>query len=113
MGLLSKLPIPVGPGLGCAAYFAYGLKTETVDSEDPLADSMMICFLAGLLMFVLAVVNLPHAIFSVVPSSVKDAIPVSCAFNTRTVLLHFNMHQVSKLSLGGTFFQALDFLLMC
>eukprot|EP00469_Lotharella_globosa_P000062 CAMPEP_0167803738 /NCGR_PEP_ID=MMETSP0111_2-20121227/20030_1 /TAXON_ID=91324 /ORGANISM="Lotharella globosa, Strain CCCM811" /LENGTH=593 /DNA_ID=CAMNT_0007700295 /DNA_START=1 /DNA_END=1782 /DNA_ORIENTATION=+ len=77
VGLLANLPVPVGPGLGCAAFFAYGL-TGDKETRNITVTQMGItcCLLAGLAMLVLALVDLPRRIFGIVPRCVKDAMPV-------------------------------------
>mmetsp|Transcript_16832 Transcript_16832/g.41403 ORF Transcript_16832/g.41403 Transcript_16832/m.41403 type:complete len:603 (-) Transcript_16832:207-2015(-) len=77
VGLTANLPVPVGPGLGCAAFFAYGL-TGSSAKPDLNATQMGItcCFLSGMAMMVLSSFDLPRRVFGVVPKSVKDAMPI-------------------------------------
>mmetsp|Transcript_22680 Transcript_22680/g.33817 ORF Transcript_22680/g.33817 Transcript_22680/m.33817 type:complete len:584 (+) Transcript_22680:47-1798(+) len=77
VGLIANLPVPVGPGLGCAAFFAYGL-TGSHKTEDFKTTQMGItcCFIAGLAMIALSLFGLPGRVFGVVPKCVKDAMPI-------------------------------------
>mmetsp|Transcript_2117 Transcript_2117/g.3868 ORF Transcript_2117/g.3868 Transcript_2117/m.3868 type:complete len:622 (-) Transcript_2117:466-2331(-) len=77
VGLTANLPVPVGPGLGCAAYFAYGLTgSQATTNITSTQFGITCCFLAGAAMLVLGLVDVPRRIFGVVPKSVKDAMPI-------------------------------------
>lgn len=77
LGLLANLPVPVGPGLGCAAFFAYGM-TGTGETTDfrVTQNGITVCFSAALAMTLLSVLDVPRNIFGAVPDSVKSAMPV-------------------------------------
>eukprot|EP00808_Paulinella_micropora_P006954 g15523.t1 len=84
IGFLAKLPIPAGPGVGCATFFAYSLSTELQKNAPASSDgfSMLVleqatttCFVAALVMLLLALWNLPMRVFNLVPASVKNAMP--------------------------------------
>lgn len=75
LGLLANLPVAAGPGVGVAAYFAYGLSKS--QAEPGIAhQALTICFVARLLMTALALLALPNRIFGAMPVAVKNAMPV-------------------------------------
>lgn len=81
VGMLANLPIPAGPGLGCATYFAYSLSKlhgdgGGLDNSPDASYALNICFIAGCVMLGLALLHLPTKIFEFVPPSVKEAMPV-------------------------------------
>jgi AGZA family xanthine/uracil permease-like MFS transporter len=77
LGLASNLPVAAGPGLGCAAYFAYGLsKTPPGLGEGGTDWCLTTCLASGAAMTALALLNVPSTVFAWFPGSVKDAMPV-------------------------------------
>lgn len=79
LGILSNLPIPSGPGLGSATYFAYSLSQMHPQgdlSSDPNPRYILsVCFASGLVMTAIALMGLPMRIFDLLPASVKEAMP--------------------------------------
>lgn len=81
VGVLGNLPIPAGPGLGCATYFAFTLTKLSPGDADShqgmgMESASTISLIAALVMLGLAVVNIPTKVFDLVTNSVKDAMPI-------------------------------------
>ena len=85
-GLLSNLPLGVGPGLGCAVYFAYGVEPQLNLSEVswsegiPLSElpeqpghpvelrfAITACFMCGVILLLTSMMGLPLRLLSLVP----------------------------------------------
>ena len=85
-GLLSNLPLGVGPGLGCAVYFAYGVEPQLNLSEVswsegiPLSElpeqpghpvelrfAITACFMCGIILLLTSMMGLPLRLLSLVP----------------------------------------------
>ena len=75
-GVFSNLPIPLGPGLGGSNFLEYSVLdglSEQISRQDR-KEALTICFLSGILMFILS--PLAILLVSLSPDSVKTAIPV-------------------------------------
>ena len=70
VGLVGNLPVAMGPGTGAATYFSIHFA-----GSDPRL-GLTVCFLSGVLMFLLAAFNLPRRLFDYCPFSVKNAMPM-------------------------------------
>lgn len=89
LGALANLPIPAGPGLGCATYFAFTLAQtngdivdggptngDFVDGGPNPVHAITIAFIAGFCMLALSLLHIPTKVFDLVPCCVKDAMPI-------------------------------------
>ena len=70
VGVVGNLPVAMGPGTGAATYFSIHFS-----GQDPTV-GLTVCFVSGVLMFLLAVFNLPRRLFDYCPFSVKNAMPI-------------------------------------
>eukprot|EP01051_Picozoa_sp_SAG22_P015584 SAG22_NODE_2056_length_3069_cov_2.477778_2_plen_738_part_00 len=94
IGLLANIPVPAGPGLGCAAFYAYGLvfnletnweerwegffdpASRDAVSPEMVRQALTVCLVASFITLLLGVCNLSSMLYDKIPGSVKNAMPV-------------------------------------
>jgi len=98
MGTLGNIPVALGPGVGCATYFAnyFGKHSDTntntgsvdgssvdlsvdlsvdISVEDTVEYALGIGLLSGALMFSLALFGVPQRLFDFCPSCIRSSMP--------------------------------------
>ena len=81
LGLLSNLPLVAGPTAGVASYFATSMTAgedipdQAIPIELSTEHAVNALVLAGCVMLVLSILNIPCVIYRWIPGSVKNAMP--------------------------------------
>jgi xanthine/uracil/vitamin C permease (AzgA family) len=76
VGMLSNLPVAIGPGLALATTFGTLVKSTTKDGSLQPNRALGLCMVAGIMIILLSALQVPQRLFERCPLAIKQGLPV-------------------------------------